>query len=162
GLLARIPLDALRGYQNRIDDPAQKLLTTAKQTNDPAPLWQLLDRYFVSRPADEGILLLGDILFERGQFQAAERLWRHLLPDAGADLIYPGSRSDLAAVRARIVLAIIFQHDLDRARTEFAAFKTRHADATGTLAGKTGLLVNVLQHFLDHPPKLSLPANSGA
>lgn len=162
GLLARIPLDALKGYRNRIDDPAQKLLSAAKRTNDPAPLWQLVDHYFVSRSADEGILLLGDILFERGELRAAERLWRRLLPDAGADMIYPGSRSDPAAVRARIVLSTIFQHDLDRARTEFAAFKTRHASATGTLAGKTGSLVDVLQHFLDHPPKLALAANSGA
>ena len=42
----------------------------------PAPLWELLDRYFVSRPAEEGLLLLGDLLFERGEFRAAEQTWQ--------------------------------------------------------------------------------------
>ena len=161
GLLARIPVGALKAYRDRIDDPARQLLAAAKRTRDPAPLWQLLDRYFVSRPAEEGILLLGDLLFERGQFRAAERMWRRLLPDAGADIIYPGAQTDRAAVRARIVLAIVFQRDLDRARTELNDFKAKHASAVGTLANRTGPLAETLQGILDHPPGLSLPANSG-
>jgi hypothetical protein len=105
GILARLPESALKNYQDRIDEPARKLLTAAKRTNDPGPVWQLLDRYFVSRPADEGLLFLGDLLFERGEFRAAERTWRRLLPDGGADITYPGSRSDPAAVPATPVRA---------------------------------------------------------
>ncbi|MBN9122888.1 MAG: hypothetical protein J0I06_27745, partial [Planctomycetes bacterium] len=71
-LLAKLPPDVLRSYLDRIDQPAKKLLDRARQARDPRPLWQLLDRYFVSRPSDPALLLLGDLLFERGEFRAAE------------------------------------------------------------------------------------------
>src|SRR5688572_3348385 len=100
-LLAQLPPDARRAYQDRIDQPAKKLLAQAKQSRDPRPLWQLLDRYFVSRPTDEALQLLGELLFERGEFRAAEDAWRRLLPDAGADIFYRDSKADPALVRAR-------------------------------------------------------------
>lgn len=162
GLLSKLPKDVLTTYQDRIDQPAKKLLDQGKQARDPRPLWLLLDRYFVSRPADAGLLLLGELLFERGEFRAAEGVWRRLLPDAGADVAYPGSKADTALVRARIALAVIFQNDLARAKNEVAAFKARHATATGTLAGKTGPLVATLEAYLVAPPKLAPDATNGS
>ncbi len=161
-LFAKLPPDVLKAYQDRIDQPAKKLLEQARQSRDPRPLWQLLDRYFVSRPADAGLLLLGELLFERGEFRAAEDVWRRLLPDAGADPAYPNSKADPALVRARIALAVIFQADAARAKAEVAAFKEKHPNATGTLAGKTGPLADTLQAHLAARPKLAADAISGA
>ena len=66
-ILAKLPSEALKNYRDQITSfltvPPRKLLETAKRTREPATLWQLLDKYFVSRPADEGSLMLGDILF---------------------------------------------------------------------------------------------------
>lgn len=160
-LLARLPPEALKAYQDRIDQPAKKLLDQAKRDRNPQPLWQLLDWYFVSRPADEALLLLGDLLFERGEFRTAETIWRRLLPNANADIVYPNSKAEPTLVRARIALAVIFQNDPARAKAEVAAFKEKYPTATGTLAGKTGPLANVLQTFLDAPPKLPPDATSG-
>jgi outer membrane protein assembly factor BamB len=160
-MFARLPADALKGYQDRIDDPARKLLDAGKKTRDVAPLWQLLDRYFVSRPADEGSLLLGDLLFEHGEFRTAEGVWRRLLPDARADVTYPNSKTDPAAVRARLILAAIFEGEIDRAKAELAAFKSKHAGAKGTFAGKDAPYADTLQAFLDAPPKLRPTANAG-
>jgi outer membrane protein assembly factor BamB len=161
-LLAQLPPDVRKAYQDRIDQPAKKLLAQAKQSRDPRPLWQLLDRYFVSRPTDEALQLLGELLFERGEFRAAEGAWRRLLPDAGADISYRDSKADPALVRARIVLAVIFQADAARAKAEVEAFKLRHPNANGTLAGKTGPLADVLHAFLAAPPKLAPDATGGA
>src|SRR5262245_47893631 len=161
-ILARLPADALKGYQDRIDVPARKLLDAGKKARDPAPLWQLLERYFVSRPADEALLLLGDLLFDRGEFRAAESQWRRLLPDGGADVSYPGSKADAAAVRARVILAAIFQGDTERAEAELAAFKTKHPDAKGTIAGKDGPYGETLQAVLEAAPRLPPAANPGA
>ncbi len=161
-ILAKLPGDVLKAYQDRVDQPAKKLLAQAKLARDPRPLWQLLDRYFVSHAADEALLLLGDFLFERGEFRAAEGMWRRLVPDAGADVTYPNSKADLALVRARIVLAVIFTGDTARAKEEFDAFQTKHPTATGTLAGKTGLLTGTLKTFLDAPPKLTPEATTNA
>jgi len=162
GLLVRLPAEALKSYQDRIDDPARTLVAAAKRSNDPAPLWQLLDRFFVSRPSEEGLAMLGDILFERGEFLAAEKQWRRLLPDADADIVYPGAKGDLALIRARLVIAAIFENDIERAKRELAAFKAKHATAVGEIAGKNGRLVETLEALLTHPHRLPLPANPGA
>ena len=86
----------------------------------------------------EALLLLGDLLFERGEFRAAEQTWRRLLPDGGADVAYPASRQDQAPVRARVILAAIYQRELDRAVRELAVFRKRHPDSAGAYAGKNG------------------------
>src|SRR5262249_12946290 len=87
--LAWLPADVLRSYQDRIEAPAQKLLDAGKRNRDPGPLWQLLERYFVSRLGEEASLLLGDLLFEKGDFRAAELVWARLVSDGGADVVYP-------------------------------------------------------------------------
>jgi outer membrane protein assembly factor BamB len=158
-ILAKLPPGALKAYQDRIDEPARRLLDAGKRDRDPAPLWQLLDRYFVSRPSAEGLLLLGDLHFERGEFRTAELLWRRLLPDAEADVPYPGPPTDPAAVRARVVLTAIFQGELDRAKGELAALREKHPDAAGTFAGKAGRYTETLQALLDRPPQ---PPSAGA
>lgn len=160
-LLAKLDRDTLKAYQDRIDQPAQKLLARAKETRDPAPLYQLLERYFVSRAADEGLLLLGDLQFERGEFRAAEATWRQLLPDAGAELVYPNAKADPAQVRARIVLAVIFARDLARAKAELDEFKVKHPNATGPFAGRTGPLADTLKAALDARPQLAPEAPTG-
>jgi outer membrane protein assembly factor BamB len=161
GLLAKLPPDALKAYQDRTDQPAKRLLEQAARDRDPRPLWALLDRYFASRPADDALLLLGELLFERGEFRAAETQWRRLLPDAGADVVYPNTKADPALVRARVAIAVIFQNDTARAKAEVAMFKAKHATASGTLAGTTGPLIDTLTAFLDAPPKLAPDATSG-
>jgi outer membrane protein assembly factor BamB len=160
-ILSKLPPEALRNYRDQIETPARKLLDLAKSNRDPATLWQLLDKYFVSRPADEGLLLLGDILFERGEFRTAELVWSRLIPESNADIIYPATKSDPAQVQARIILAAIFQGDLDRANSLLAAFKARYPESRGTLAGKSGLLATILSEQLNAPPKLSMSTNSG-
>ena len=88
-------------------------------------------------------------------------MWRQLLADAGADIVYPGSKADAALVRARVALAVIFQNDAVRAKAEVAAFKAKHPAAAGTLAGRTGPLANTLEAFLAAPPKLPPDATGG-
>ncbi|MCE9567058.1 MAG: PQQ-binding-like beta-propeller repeat protein [Planctomycetes bacterium] len=160
-ILTRLPDEAFKGHQDRLEGPAKKLLDVAKKTRDPAPLWQLIDRYFVSRPADEGLFLLGELLFEEGEFRTAEQVWRRLLPDAGAEIVYPNSKTDPAAVRARIILAAIFAGETSRAQIALAAFKSQHLGAKGQLAGKVGAYADILQVFLDAPPKIPQAANRG-
>jgi outer membrane protein assembly factor BamB len=152
-LLAKLPPDALKAYQARVDAPARKLLDAGRRSLDPGPLWQLLDRYFVSRPAADGLLLLGDLLFERGEFRTAELVWRRLLPDAGADVSHPSPPADLAPVRARVVLAAVFAGELDRAAAELKAFAEKHPAAAGPFAGKTGPYADALRGYLDRPPR---------
>lgn len=160
-ILTQLPADALKNYQDQIDVPARKLLEHGKKTRNPASLRQLLDRYFVSRPAEEALLLLGDLLFERGEFRAAELQWRRLLPDGGADVIYPRSKLNPAIIRARIILATIFQGDAEQAAAELTAFKATYPQARGTLAGKEGPLSEILEGCLAAAPRVAIGGNSG-
>ena len=152
-ILAKLPADVLKTYRDRIDEPARKLLDAGKRDRDPRPLWQLLDRYFVSRQGEEASLLLGDLLFERGDFRTAEMIWKRLLPDADADVNYPDVKTDPATVRARMILAAIFQGETDRAKKDLTAFKAKHPEAKGNFAGKNGPYAETLQAFLDRPPQ---------
>jgi len=161
-LLVRLPADALKALRDRTEVPARALLDRAKLTRDPRAAWALVDRYPVSGPTDEGLLLLGELLFERGEFRTAEGVWRRLLPDGGADLPFPGSRTDPARARALVALAAVYQNEPARAAALVADFKARHAGARGALAGKTGPYSDALEALLAAPPVLPPDATAGA
>ncbi len=159
-ILARLPAGVLKDYRVRADEPARKLLEAGKAARDPRPLRELLDRYFVSRPAEEALLLLGELAFERGEFRAAEGYWRRLLPSAGAaEPPFPDPKTDPATVRARVILAIIFQGEPERARQELAKLRADAPKAAGRLAGRDGSFAETLQGLLDHPPALAAEAS---
>lgn len=151
--LAALPADPLTLYRDRIDEPARVLLAKGKADRDPQPLRQLLARYFVSRSTPEALIVLGDLAFERGEFRRAETYWRQLLPpESPDDWTYPDPPKD-PAVRARVVLAQIYQRNLAAAKASLAALQTDFPAASGRLAGVTGPYVATLQALLDHPPE---------
>src|SRR5437870_1400795 len=43
-ILTKLPAELLKAYQERIDEPARRLLEAGRR--DPRALWQLLDHYF--------------------------------------------------------------------------------------------------------------------
>lgn len=158
--LARMPADVLKGYRVRADEPARQLLDAGRKARDPRPLRELIDRYFASRPAEEALLLLGELAFERGEFRTAEGYWRRLLPSAdAAEPSFPDPKTDLAAVRARVVLAVLFQGETERARQELATFEKDHPKAAGRLAGKDGPYAQTLGALLDRPPVFAAEAS---
>ena len=161
-LLAKLPPDVLRTVRGRIDGPAARLLDQGKAARDRRPLRLLLDRYFVARPAEDALLLLGDLLFERGEFRAAAAAWRKLLPDAPADEpAFPDPTADPAAVRAKLALALVFAGDLDQAQAELATLRNKHPKAAGPLAGRTGPYLDTLMPMLAAPPRVPPDATPG-
>ena len=147
GLLARLPADALGVYRARVDAPARVLLARGLADRDPRPLRTLLARYYASRPAEEALVILGDLLFEQGRFSEAEAVWRQLLPGDG--LRFPDPDTDPASVRARIVLSRIYRGGAD---TDLAKFEADHPTAAGHLAGRDGPFAAILKEILDNPP----------
>jgi outer membrane protein assembly factor BamB len=153
--LAALPADTLTTYRNRIEEPAQKLLDAGRKNRDPQPLRELLDRYFVSRPAESALLLLGELAFERGDFIEADQHWRKLLPDRAADeLKYPAPKTPVAVVQAKLIMARLFAGDHQRASAELAQFRKDHPTATGLLAGVNGVYADTLARMLEAPPRV--------
>jgi len=157
--LTRMPADVLKSYRVRSDEPARKLLEAGKKSRDPRPLRELLDRYFASRPAEEALLLLGELAFERGEFRTAEGYWRRLLPPSdAAEPAFPDPKTDPAAVRAKVILAILFQGEVERTRLELEQFEKDHPKAAGRLAGQDGPYIRTLRALLDRPPAFAAEA----
>lgn len=152
-LLASLPPTTLATYRDRIDGPARVLLEAARKNRDLAPLWAIQERFFVSRPGEEALRLLGDRLFERGEIHTAERVWSRLVPSSQPDLAYPSPSATAAAGDlARLVLAAIFQGETGRAKSLLEELKSKHPDASGSLAGVTGPFASTLESLIAKPP----------
>jgi hypothetical protein len=153
--LAAMPSAILQRYRRRVDAQAQKLLVEGREQRNPAPLRRLVDESFCSRDGDQTLDLLGDLAFERGNFEEALAWWRLLaLPPtearrpSRAELLFPDSKIDPALIRAKEVLAFAFFEQRQRAERELAAFRLLHPDAQGTLAGAAGPYAQILATWI--------------
>jgi hypothetical protein len=159
--LAASPAEALALYRRRADPQAELLLKQGLADRDAAALRRVADDAFCSRPAEQALDALGDLAFERGEFREALRWWRLLArpaseadrggPSAG-EMLYPDPRGDVARVRAKQVLALLFEGDRAAAAAELRAFRGLHPDARGKLAGREGKYADILAAWLREPP----------
>jgi outer membrane protein assembly factor BamB len=154
--IAISPPAALRHYRARVDGRARQWLKEGTDAHDTRALRRVVDEAFCSRFADRAIDLLGDLAFEKGNFAEARGWWRLLaLPatDAGVPaepgaLRFPDPQVDVARVRAKQVIALLFEGELREARQEMEAFRKLHGQASGRLAGRTGNYADTLQSLL--------------
>lgn len=147
--LSRLPDPLLARYRERWESSAQALLATARAENRGELLERIVDDYFPTRAAEEALLLLGEYHLRNGELGAARREWTRLLPlktIEAAPLLtrYPAARVPEADVLARLVLCSILEGDAARTDWELSVFRTRHPEARGTLAGKAGLWIDLL------------------
>jgi cellulose synthase operon protein C len=173
--LAALPPEALKLYRARVDSVAQRWYEQGIAARDRKLLQNVVDQAFASSFGDDALMALGDMSLESGDTAAARWQWQRVVPvtpsakpDAaaqprhGSDLpldawpSYPDTNLDLAAVRARLVLASILEGAADRAKAELAAFTKLHPDAQGTLGGRRGRYAALLESLLTE--SLSWPA----
>jgi outer membrane protein assembly factor BamB len=161
--LAALPAEHLQAYRKRIDQQARKWFEQGAAARDERLLRRVVDEAFCSRHGDRALDLLGDLAFERGRFDEAERCWRRIvLPAAEADspeksdpkartpkLVFPDPQVDVARIRAKQFLARLFQGSRGGLQDELKAFRARHAKAQGRLAGRQGNYADLLQALLD-------------
>ena len=150
--LANLPSSSRALYRQRVDAEAKALLEQGKQARSAAPLRRLVDEHFCSGQTDQALDLLGDLAFERGQFEEARHWWGLLAPldaAAGDSLHFPDPHIDPAGIQAKQILALIFQGRLDESRAAIAHFQERHSRAAGHLAGQNGVYTRTLTKTLD-------------
>ncbi|RPI89320.1 MAG: hypothetical protein EHM42_03205, partial [Planctomycetaceae bacterium] len=167
-LLAAVPAEALAPYRDRIDPVARRWYEAGVTAGDDEDLQRVIDRGFHSSYTDLALLALGDRAFERGEFSRARAAWERLIPpfaaapDAGEVVIpplayYPRPRVEVPLVQARLILSRICQREWARARRDLGLFRQWNANAEGTLAGRTGPLVEILESLI--PETSSGPAD---
>jgi outer membrane protein assembly factor BamB len=165
--LAAMPPAARRLYRARVDDQAKQWLDEGVERRDPLPLRRLVEQAFCSRHAERALDLLGDLAFERGDFEQAERWWGMLARPASLlkekppelALLFPDPQSNLAPVRAKVILAQLYRGQREAAVAELAAFRTLHGNAEGQLAGRSGKLADILQDAVTHADQLAVTAD---
>ncbi len=160
-LLATMDAEGLQTLRQQIDPQARQWLEDGLANHDEAPLRKIVQLAFLSSYGDDALAALGEIAFQRGAYGDARGYWEMTLPlepaaaagEAWTVLTYPDTDRDRAELRARLVLCSLFQRDLPRFESELAAFKQRHADAEGKLAGQTGRLADILQNLAEQAKK---------
>jgi outer membrane protein assembly factor BamB len=157
--IAALPAEALRHYRGRVDGQARRWFEQGAARHDRAALRRVVDEAGASSFAERAIDLLGDLAFEKGNFAEARGWWRWLAPPpsetslAAVDPLFPAGAVDAALVRAKQVVALLFEGEVSRARAELHAFRTLHGRASGRLAGRMGNYAATLQALLDERSK---------
>lgn len=158
-LLVDMPPAGLAIYRSQVDPQARRWFEAGTAENDPAAVSRILDEAYASRFADDALWWLGEQAWQANRPRTAARYWRQLVPrsktpknpNRNRRLGFPDSRHPEPLVRARLVLCHCLCGQLERARLEWTELKRRHPDARGTLAGKRGILVNLLADWLARP-----------
>lgn len=152
-LLAGLPAAGLDRLRDRLDPQAKRWLEAARERHDDAELVQIVEQAFLSRSTPEALFQLGERAWDRGDLSLARRYWRRLLPLAEAVpvgrpaplAVCPDAPHNPAAVRVRLLMCAIMQGNPSRAQRELERFAELHPEATGRLAGKSGLYVDLLR-----------------
>src|SRR5438132_983182 len=146
-------------------------LALGRPTRDVRLLRRIVHDTFCSKVTDQALDLLGDLAFERGAFEEAERCWRLLARPAsevdrqtpGKDvLLFPDPQVDEARARAKQLLARLFAGDPAGFREEWRAFQQCHGGASGHLAGRNGNYVHILKALADKAADVAPGTTVGA
>jgi outer membrane protein assembly factor BamB/tetratricopeptide (TPR) repeat protein len=169
--LAALPPPALQQYRDRVDGQVKKWWDEGKANHDTRLLRRIVQEAFCSRFGDRALDSLGDLAFERGDFEDAEQWWRLLAPpiagdtgpiarvgdDPGAALVFPDSQVDVARVRAKQILSRMCRGEREAADKLIQAYRTRHANAAGDFAGQRGNYADILQTLAPVNPVTTPP-----
>ena len=158
---ALLPPAGLAAYRRQADATAKKWFDDAERlpltdpTRQRAAWLRIARQSFASSSADQALARVAKQSFEQADFAAARTYWEMLLPASGSLrtaaglglLRHPDSSHAAAQVRAHLVLCSLFEGDVDRAPQELIAFRRLHGDATGRLAGRDGVLIELLSEL---------------
>lgn len=162
---AVLPPAGLTACRQQVDHLAQEWLADADRlaTTDPegsrASLLRIIHQAFGSSHSPAALRRLAEQSFEQADYSAARTYWEMLLPAssslrgaAGLGLLrQPEVPTDAAQIRACLVLCSLYSGNRSRAEQELAALRRADGQAVGQLAGREGLLVDLLtEEFARH------------
>jgi len=80
GRFARNSPGFLKTCRERVDPLAREVFREASDANDVRALKEAVDSFYFSSETDDGLLLLGDLLLEQGDFRQARAAWEQISP----------------------------------------------------------------------------------
>ncbi|MBX9677612.1 MAG: PQQ-like beta-propeller repeat protein [Gemmataceae bacterium] len=145
--ISRMPPRILRRYRDEVEADAKALWDVGDADHQAEPLLRIAEEFLASRYGDLAIDRLGGMAFQAGRFDEARAWWRRLtapIDEPATPYAFPDSRFDAALVRAKQILATIFEGKLEGAERQLTLFRKAHGDAQATLAAEKGLLHEIL------------------
>jgi len=154
-VLAGLSPEGQAAYRLFHDDEAKKLLDGAEGPGEQAALEQVYSRYFLTSVGDDAADRLGDLYFERGDFDRAADCWLALLRERPDTDLAPA----LIAVKAAFALARAGRRpELEILGREVA---DRHAGEVVSLGGRKAPASEHLRKALGEPgPAASASASA--
>ena len=76
--LAALPSAVLKAYRRRVDPQAETAYRRAMESHDVRALERIVRDWFCSTWGDDAALALGELMLERGNYNAARRFWLSL------------------------------------------------------------------------------------
>lgn len=168
--IAALPPEARKLFRTSVAELTRPWLEQGTANRDVRLLEQIIAEAFCSAAAEQALHLLGDLAFERAEFEVAEHYWRMLARfpsetgDEGAFVLrHPDPTGDIALTKAKLILARLFRGDRTAASAELEHFRKQHSDASGSLAGRTGKFADIVQAMVDADVRFqSTPGPAGA
>ncbi len=151
-VLAGLSPEGQAAYRLFYDSDAKKLLDQAEGTAEQATLERLFSSYFLTSVGDNAADRLGDLYFEKGQFDRAANCWLAVLRERPDSEIPPG----LTTVKAALALSRAGrQSELDALRGETA---DRFADEVVSVGGRKAPVAEHLRSLSGRTGPTSAPA----
>lgn len=166
--LAALPPEALAIYRRRVDPSAVRWYREGVEHRDRRRLLDVIEHALASSWGDNALMALGEMALESGDYAGARAFWEKIIPAPPPHdgtptwLSVPDTELDLAAVRARLVLASILEGSQERAAEELEAMSRLDAGASGSLAGQQVIFVDALRTLLAESeswPATAVPDN---
>ncbi len=141
-LLAALPPEGQVAYRLFYDDDARKLLEQAEGATELKSLERIYSAYFPTSVGDKAADRLGDLYFERGQFDRAADCWLAVLRERPDTDLSPA----LISVKAALALHRAGRHgELAAIRRELA---DRYAGEKLSIGGLTATAAEHLKRYL--------------
>jgi len=155
-ILCRLPSAGLERYRERVNSRAEAWWQEWEATEQAEPLEKILRFTFASRYGDDALWTLGELAWQKGDFDRARSLWTRLLPlppgvgdeQYPLELRYPDAEYAPADVKARLVLCSALSGQPERADIESRAFAREFPDEIGSLGGEEDRLATRLEVLL--------------
>lgn len=152
--LSQLPPEVLAEYRALVDAPAEAWYRKGVAERNTLLLQRVVEEAFCSSWGDDALDALGELALERGEYLAARMHWEKIganQQDASktADLTYPDTNLNLAAVQARLILVSLREGNFERAKEELEKFSEEHGEARGKLGGEEVVFAEALDELLE-------------
>ncbi|MFO0917971.1 MAG: PQQ-binding-like beta-propeller repeat protein [Planctomycetaceae bacterium] len=150
-ILAAFPPEGLAASRKLLDPAARRWYEAWKASRDESHLERILRSAYTSSYGDNALWELGELAWDRGDFELAASSWRQLMPredrSNSEGLSYPDPEFPAAEVKARLILCDLWERNPRAAARKLREFRAHYPQETGKLAGGEGRLVDILDEI---------------